>query len=112
VPVLPVVLASQVFHALTFGCFHVASIEFIRRTVPVERRGMAMALYMSLALGVTSSLGSSLGGVIVERWGYRMLYGAYAVPPLVGVVIIAAARRLFALASANETPPDRQAGES
>lgn len=112
VPVLPVVLASQVFHALTFGCFHVASIEFIRRTVPVERRGMAMALYMSLALGVTASVGSGVGGVVIEQWGYKVLYGTYALAPLLGVAIMVAARRQFALASAKETPPDRQAQAS
>ncbi|NLW51262.1 MAG: MFS transporter [Candidatus Brocadiaceae bacterium] len=104
VPVLPVVLASQALHALTFGFFHGASIEFLRRAVPAERRGLAMALYMSLTLGVTAWLGSSLGGEIIERWGYPALFGSYALVPLAGVALMLAARRSFARACAEPAP--------
>jgi len=108
VPVLGVVLASQVLHALTFGVFHGACIEFLRRKVPAERRGLAMALYMSLTLGLSAWLGSSLGGEIIERWGYRTLYGAYAVVPLAGVALMIAARRRFALVTEHGAPARRQ----
>ena len=42
----------QLLHSMTFGLFHAASIEFLRRKVPAARRGMAMALYMSLSLEI------------------------------------------------------------
>jgi PPP family 3-phenylpropionic acid transporter len=92
-PTLWVILPSQLLHALTFGVFHAASIEFLRRKVPAARRGTAMALYMSLALALPAWIGSSLGGVVIERWGYPVLYLSYAVPPLVGVVLLAVSGR-------------------
>ena len=95
VPHLGAVLAAQLLHALTFGLFHAASIEFLRRKVPARRRGVAMAIYMSVGLGLSGWIGSSLGGVIVENWGYATLYLLYAIPPLVGIVcVVLAGRRL------------------
>jgi len=93
VPVLAAVLAAQALHALTFGLFHVASIEFLRRKAPPARRGLAMALYMSLVLGLPNLIGSFAGGLVIEHFGYTVLYLSYAVPPLVGVACLAAVRR-------------------
>lgn len=92
VPNLAVVLAAQILHAAAFGMFHPASIEFIRRRVPAEGRGLAMGLYMALAIGVPSWAGATLGGTIIERWGYAWLYGSYALAPLAGLVIVAVMR--------------------
>ena len=97
-PVLAVILPVQVLHALTFGAFHAASIEFLRRKVPAARRGVAVALYMSLSLGVSNWIGSSVGGVIVEHWGYASLYLIYSFPPLVGLACVALARKKLRLA--------------
>jgi PPP family 3-phenylpropionic acid transporter len=92
VPILAVVLPSQAFHAMTFGLFHAASIEFLRRQVAPARRGLAMTLYMSLALALPSWIGSSAGGVIVERWGYSTLFLSYAAAPMVGILLLALLR--------------------
>ena len=94
-PTLPAVLAAQALHALTFGLHHVAAIELVRRQVPPERRGLAMALYMSVGIGLPSLIGSAAGGAVVERFGYTVLYLAYAIPPVIGIGCLAAvARRL------------------
>lgn len=103
VPSLAVILPVQLLHAMCFGLFHAASIEFIRRKVPAARRGLAMALYMSLSLGLPVWLGSSLGGNIVERWGFAALFGAYAAAPLVGIVLVAAARGRLNLPAPTES---------
>lgn len=91
-PVLGVVLASQAFHALTFGLFHAACIEYVRRKVPVAGRGLAMGLYMSLSIALPSWVGSSIGGNVIERFGHSTLYLAYAVPPLLGIALLALSR--------------------
>jgi len=90
-PFLWVVLPTQVLHAATFGLFHAASIEFIRRKVPAARRGAAMALYMSIVIALTRLVGSAAGGIIIERLGYSTLYLGYALFPLAGLLIMAAA---------------------
>lgn len=89
VPALWVILPIQLLHAMTFGLFHAASIEFIRRKVPRERFGLAMALYLSLASALPSWIGSSLGGHVIEHWGYPTLYLTYAAAPLVGIALLA-----------------------
>ena len=90
VPPLPVVLASQLLHALTFGLFHATSIEFLRRCAPPARRGLAMAIYAGVALALPGWIGSSLGGLAIQRWGYPTAYLAYAAAPVVGLVVLAA----------------------
>ncbi len=94
-PVLPLVLAAQLFHAGTFGLFHAASIESIRRMVPAERRSLAMTLYMSLAVALPGLVGGAAGGMVVERLGYATLYGLYAVPPLLGMALLWGRRNAF-----------------
>jgi PPP family 3-phenylpropionic acid transporter len=91
-PTLVVVLPSQAFHAMTFGLFHAASIEFLRRQVEPARRGLAMTLYMSFALALPSWIGSSIGGVVIENWGYSSLFLCYAAAPVVGILLIAVLR--------------------
>jgi len=105
-PITAVVVSSQALHALSFGLYHVASIEFIRRKAPPARGGLAMALYMSLAVGLPSLLGSAVGGTIIERFGYSAMYLSYAVPPLLGIMCIAGIARAM---PAKISP---QAGES
>ena len=90
-PPLPLVVVSQLLHALTFGLFHATSIEFLRRSVPPSRRGLAMAIYMGLGLALPGWIGSTLGGVVIERWGFSTLYLVYAAAPVVGLLILAVA---------------------
>jgi MFS transporter, PPP family, 3-phenylpropionic acid transporter len=88
-----VILPSQLLHAMAFGLFHAACIELIRRNVPAHARGRGMALYMSVAVALPYLVGSTLGGMIVGRWGYPALFGIYSVVPLIGIAISFAARR-------------------
>ncbi len=92
-PVTWAVLPIQLVHGVTFGLYHAAGIEFVRRKVSPARRGLAMALYMSLAGGGAALFGSSLGGFIIESWGYSALYLIYAGGPLLGVAMLWPARR-------------------
>ena len=50
----------QVMHAGTFGAFHAASIDFLRRYVPDGLSGQGQALYSMLCYGVGGALGSLL----------------------------------------------------
>lgn len=94
-PVPAVVLPIQVLHAPVFALRHAASIEFLRRKVPPGRRGLAMALYMSLAISLPMWIGSTAGGVILKYADYATLYGAYALAPLVGALGLLAAGKSF-----------------
>ncbi len=96
-PVLPAVMAAQLLHALTFGVFHSAAIEFIRRKAPAGRQGLAMAIYMAFGLGVPAFIGSSAGGFIIEHADYPTMFLSYAAVPMIGVLCLIAGRHKLEL---------------
>ena len=79
------VLAGQLLHSIGYGFFHPAAIYFVSRRVRRSHRTLGISIYISLGTGLPAVLGSSLGGLIVESFGYRTLFLSYS---------------LFALASA------------
>jgi PPP family 3-phenylpropionic acid transporter len=93
VPLFAVVIAAQLLHSLTFGLFHATCIEFIRRNAPEARRVVGMGIYMSVSTALPLFMGSSAGGVFIEKFGYSAFYGTYALIPLLGIALIAVARR-------------------
>ncbi|MDR1617992.1 MAG: MFS transporter [Treponema sp.] len=86
VPFRPVVLAAQALHALCFGLFHPAAVALIADCVPPERRALGMSLYLSLGTGFPAFLGNILGGLVLEQWGYRVLFSSFVIFPLLAVV--------------------------
>lgn len=85
----PLILgASQLLHGLTFGVFHVACIDFINHRVPKQHKTLAISLYMSIGWGMTTFIGSAVGGFIIERFGYSVLFGSFALPPLIGLTLL------------------------
>jgi len=91
-PQLPIVAAAQVLHSFTFGLFHTATFEFIHRKVPKARQALAMAVYMSVGVGASGLIGSSLGGLLIDHSGYATFFGIYALAPLLGIVLLLAGK--------------------
>jgi PPP family 3-phenylpropionic acid transporter len=97
-PVLAVVVPAQLLHALTFGALHTASVAYVNAKIDASRRGLGMAVYNALSIGLASFIASGLGGYLVEEAGYRGLFLVYAAVPVLGLAVLAArGRRLFAL---------------
>jgi PPP family 3-phenylpropionic acid transporter len=86
-PFRPVILAAQTLHALCFGLFHPAAVALIARCVPPERRALGMSLYLSLGTGFPALLGNILGGLVLERWGYTVLFSSFVLFPLLAVAL-------------------------
>ena len=86
----PIALAAtQILHAVTFGVFHVASVAFVTRHSRKEGLGLALAAYTATALGVPQVLGSSIGGFVIEAYGFGVFYASFAVLPLASGIILA-----------------------
>jgi PPP family 3-phenylpropionic acid transporter len=83
------IILAQTLHSLCFGLFHPAAIAFISTCVPPERRALGMSLYLSLGSGLPTFAGNILGGFIVERAGYRAMFGAFTVFPVLAVIVYA-----------------------
>jgi PPP family 3-phenylpropionic acid transporter len=76
-PSKTVLIISQLLHSITFGIFHPAAIAFIVANVPPEKRAVGMTIYTSLGTGFSTFLGNILGGIVIERGGYRALFGGF-----------------------------------
>lgn len=93
---LVVVCAVQLLHALTFGILHTASIAYINGKIHGPRRGLGMAVYTAIGVGIPGFMASSLGGYLLEARGFTVLFFAYAAVPVLGIVaLLAFGRRLL-----------------
>jgi PPP family 3-phenylpropionic acid transporter len=88
-PSLVVIAFAQLLHSLTFGTFHTGAVAYVNAKIPPERRGLGMAIYNAIGIGLASFLASAAGGYILEARGYVALFLSYAAVPLVGVLILA-----------------------
>lgn len=64
---LMILLFAQLFHAVSFGVAHAASIEIVRSHFKGAHQGQGQALYSSLGFGAGGALGALIGGFL---WDY------------------------------------------
>ena len=72
--VLVVLLVAQCLHAISFGLYHAAAIQVIRRRFTGTIAGRGQALFSSIGYGVGSALGSFVAGML---WADHGPNGAY-----------------------------------
>lgn len=96
-PSIAVVALAQLLHGFTFGTFHTASVAYINGKISPARRGLGMAIYNSVGIGLSAFLASVIGGFVLERHGFVLLFVSYGAVPLVGILILVIAGKwLFA----------------
>jgi len=93
VPNIVGAVIGQALHSLCFGLFHPAAVAFVATRVPPERRASGMAMYLSLGVALPTFLGSTAGGLIVESWGYRVLFASFIVFALASFAVYVSARK-------------------
>lgn len=92
-PAIWVVVPLQLLHSLTFGAYHTASVEYVRRLVPPDMKQTAMSVFVAGSLGTGTVAGSAVGGWLIRyHGGYRTMYGLYA-----GVALVATVLAMWAL---------------
>ncbi|SIQ53433.1 MFS_1 like family protein [Alkalispirochaeta americana] len=69
------IIALQGLHGLSFGLFLASSVYYIEDIAPAGSKSLFQALAPSMYFGLGSVLGSSLGGVVVDTLGLRVLFG-------------------------------------
>ncbi len=86
-PAWYIILATQSLHALTFGAFHVASIQIINRITPEPFRASGQTFNGAL-LGIGSLLGGVVGGLWAHQYGYAGLYRMLAIISAITTLLI------------------------
>lgn len=78
---------GQLLNSVTYGLYHPAAVVFVAQYAPKGKLMISMSLYSIFALGLASVLGNSLGGWMIDSFGYPVLFTTFAVFPLVGVLV-------------------------
>lgn len=86
-PAWYIILATQTFHALTFGAFHVASIQIINRITPESFRASGQTFNGAL-LGIGGLLGGVIGGFLAHQYGYASLFRILAIISAITTLLI------------------------
>jgi len=73
---------NQLFHASTFGIYHIVVISLIHHYFTGKNQGMGQALYSSVSFGLGGALGSLLSGYLWAGLGAEMAYIIAAVVSL------------------------------
>jgi PPP family 3-phenylpropionic acid transporter len=88
-PSIAFVALAQLLHAFTFGTFHTTAVAYVNLKVGLPRRGLGMAIYNAVGLGLPTFLASAAGGYIIEARGFPILFLIYGAVPLAGILILA-----------------------
>jgi PPP family 3-phenylpropionic acid transporter len=88
-------VAGQLFHSVCFGLFHPAAVVFVTRRAPKRLMVVAMTLYTSVSVGIASVFGNVLGGIVIDTLGYRALFVAFSVFPVIGILVAFRFKNLF-----------------
>lgn len=94
-PGLPLLLALQTLHALSFAIVHLATVTLVARVVPAGRLASGQSLLAAIQTGIFISLSMALSGRLYQDQGAWAAYGAMALLCLGGLLALASLRRLF-----------------
>ena len=94
-PPVPVMLAAQLLHALSFGLLHITIIVLINQQIKDKSRALAMAIFGGISYGLSGFLGSSISGFILESYGFSVMYYFCGIITFGAVVLIFRFRRVF-----------------
>ena len=86
---------AQILHSLSFGASHIGTIAFISEYVKKEHTIMALGIYFAIGMGIPEMFESLFGGIIIELFGYSILFISYAFVAVVAGAICFLSRKLF-----------------
>ncbi len=95
VPPLPLVLFGQVLHALSFGLLHITIIVLINNQINEKSRALAMAIFGGISYGLAGFIGSSLSGLILDGYGFSVMYLFCAAVIMGAIFLVAVFRKSF-----------------
>jgi len=89
---LALLLVAQCLHAASFGSFHAAGIEYLRRHFGSRHQGQGQALYAAVSFGAGGALGALASGYLWES-GASLGFLVAAIAALAGWWIVRTAVR-------------------
>ncbi len=90
---LPVLVAVQSLHAVSFGAYHALAIALVHRLFAGGRQGRGQALYSSLSFGAGGAAGSAAAGWLWQAAGPQATWLAAACAAAAGGAVAACIAR-------------------
>lgn len=85
----------QLLHGLTFGIFHITCILFINGNIPNRLKTQAISMYIAIGWGLSAFIGSFLGGLLLDRSSFRILFLIASLFPVFALLILLKNRKYF-----------------
>ncbi|MDR3284681.1 MAG: MFS transporter [Treponema sp.] len=86
-PGLAGTVCAQLMHFATYGLLHPAAIVFCNQNAPRGKALTSISIYQILAGGLANVLGATIGGAVIERFGYPTLFISCAILPLFALAL-------------------------
>lgn len=86
---LPILLAAQLLHAITFGAFHSAGVAMIHQIFRGRNQARGQAIYTSLGYGLGGTLGTLMAGFSWETLGAGWTFTFAALAALLALIVVA-----------------------
>lgn len=86
------ILLSQALHAVTYGCFHMASILYMDRLTPEAHKTVGQAVNNAMSYGLGLLAGFLVNGLLYDRVGAGVLFVMSALAALLGGALFAMGR--------------------
>jgi len=85
---VPVLVAAQLLHGLSFGAYHAAAVTAIHRWFQGAHQVRGQAIYLSVSFGAGGVVGSVLSGVGWDSVGPAWTFSAAALAALAGFMLL------------------------
>ena len=92
----PVILASQLLHAITYGSFHMAGILYMDELAPAADKTLGQALNNAVTYGLGLTVGFFVSGALYEARGSADLFLYSALTAASGWILFVAFHRRYA----------------
>ena len=68
------ILLLQLLHGITFGFFYISAVTYVNKLLPQEFATSGQTLFWAIAFGLSSVLGSILGGYLYDYYNFYTLF--------------------------------------
>lgn len=81
-------IAFQLFEAVSFGFFQPSMIEYISNITPAKNRALAVSVASAVQLALCGTVGNYFAGIFLEYFNFRWMYLVFGIAALLGFLLL------------------------
>lgn len=79
---------AQAMHGLTYGMAHISATAYIANLLGKKNFTLGMGVYQALGYNLPEMIAVTAGGLVIDHFGYPVLFASYSVLPVVAVLLM------------------------